>query len=118
MNAKKAKGKARYAHPTLSSNSVHQNDESLTLTRPLAIEILNLRKAIWSHVPARDHSPKQIYTHGEDQMDLMVHGDVSYGHHAGHQTSTEWAASMNLVKEGGKVKVSRYHIIVDSAAHV
>ncbi|MCJ1457738.1 hypothetical protein MMC28_008107 [Mycoblastus sanguinarius] len=81
-------------------------------------QIRALRKAIWSHVPGRDHSPTQIYTHGDDQMDLMIYGEVSYKHHHGHETGVDWAVKMRLVKEGGEVKVGVYHIIVDSAAHV
>lgn len=52
-------------------------------------EILKLRKAIWSHVPGRDHYPLQIYTHGSDPTDLMVYGIVTYDHHHGHQTEAE-----------------------------
>ena len=42
----------------------------------------------------------------------MVHGEVAYKHHAGHEAATEWAASMNPVEDEGQLKVSRYHIIV------
>ncbi|KAL6719988.1 hypothetical protein ACLMJK_001909 [Lecanora helva] len=75
-------------------------------------EIRALRKAIWSHVPARDHYPIKIYTHGTDQYDLMAHGEVKYNHHHGHATETEWACSCNLVKEGEELKVAYYQIIV------
>lgn len=81
-------------------------------------QIRDLRKAIWSHVPGRDHSPIQIYTHCDDQTDLMILGDVSYSHHAGHQTGADWAAKMKLEKVGGEYKVGYYQIIVDSKAHV
>lgn len=81
-------------------------------------EILALRKAMWAHVPDRDHKPIQIYTHGSDQMDLMIHGDVSYNHHYGHQTGADWAAKVKLAMEGGEIKMAYYQIIVDSAAHV
>lgn len=57
----------------------------------------------------------QIYTHGDDQIDLMILGEVSYKHHAGHETGADWAAKMKLEKQGDKVKVVRYHIIVVSA---
>lgn len=76
-------------------------------------EIRALRKAIWSHIPNRDHSPVQIYTYGDDQYDMMVFGEVSYDHHhPGHQTATEWAARFKLAKEGGEIKVRVCHVIV------
>ena len=78
------------------------------------IEIRDLRKAIWAHVPGRDHSPIQIYTHGDDQYDLLIHGDVTYEHHHGHQTGSDWAAKAKLVEDGGKLKVKLYQIIVVS----
>ena len=76
------------------------------------IEIRALRKAIWSHVPGRDHKPIQIYTHGDDQYDLMVYGDVEYKHHAGHQSGSDWAAKVKLAKEDGQIKMAYYQIIV------
>ena len=33
----------------------------------------------------------------------------------GHETGSEWAAVINLVKDGDAYKVSRYHVIVVSA---
>lgn len=65
-------------------------------------------------MPGRDHSPIQIYTHGDDQMDLMILGDVSYKHHAGHETGADWAAKMKLEKQGGEIKAAYYQIIVVS----
>ena len=47
-------------------------------------------------------------------MDLMIHGEVSYQHHAGHETGADWAAKMKLEKVGGEIKVAVYHIIVVS----
>ena len=44
----------------------------------------------------------------------MIHGDVAYKHHHGHETGTDWAAVVRLVKEGGEIKMARYHIIVVS----
>ena len=81
-------------------------------------EIRALRKAIWFHIPGRDHRPLKIYTHGNDQYDLMVHGDVTYDHHYGHQTGSDWTAMYRLVKEGEELKMSFCQILVDSAAHV
>jgi len=45
---------------------------------------------------------------------MMVHDVVSYKHHAGHETGGDWAAVVALAKEGGEVKMARYHIIVVS----
>ncbi|CAF9939839.1 hypothetical protein IMSHALPRED_001650 [Imshaugia aleurites] len=78
-------------------------------------QIRDLRRAIWAHVPGRSHSPIQIYTHGDDETDLMILGDVSYSHHAGHETGADWAAKMKLEKQEGEVKVAYYHIIVVSS---
>jgi len=47
-------------------------------------------------------------------MYMMVHEVVSYKHHAGHETGGDWAAVVALAKEGGEVKMARYHIIVVS----
>ena len=46
----------------------------------------------------------------------MVHGEVTYDHHHGHQTGSDWAAKVKLVKEGEELKVKLYQIIVVSAA--
>lgn len=100
-----------YADLFTSDGEFSMNDKKAQGTK----QIRDLRKAIWSHVPGRDHSPVQIYTHGDDQMDLMILGEVSYKHHAGHETGADWAAKMKLEKQGDKVKVVRYHIIVVSA---
>jgi len=69
---------------------------------------------LWSHIPERAHEPISIYTHGADQMHIMIHGVVSYKHHAGHETGADWAAVVALAKEGGEVKMAKYHIIVVS----
>ena len=82
-----------------------------------AEEVVALRKAIWSHIPNRDHSPIQIFTHGTDQMDLMVHGDVTYNHHHGHETGSDWAATVKLAKVGDEIKMKRYQIIVVSSSN-
>ena len=44
----------------------------------------------------------------------MVHGDVTYNHHHGHQTGSDWAAKVKLAKEGGEIKMAYYQIIVVS----
>lgn len=49
-------------------------------------------------------------------MDLMVHGDVKYNHHHGHETGSDWAASVKLAKVGDEVKMRRYQIIVVSSS--
>ncbi|MCJ1474811.1 hypothetical protein MMC13_003471 [Lambiella insularis] len=70
---------------------------------------------IWAHVPDREHTPLQIYTHGSNAMEMVVYGDVKYEHHAGHKTGTDWAAKIKLAKEGGEMKMAYYQIIVGSA---
>lgn len=102
-----------YAGLFTSNGEFSMNEKKATGTQ----QIRDLRKGIWSHVPGRDHSPVQIYTHGDDQMDLMILGEVSYKHHHGHETAADWAAKMKLQKENGEIKVAKYHIIVDSKAH-
>ena len=116
MNDKKAIGTKRNSPPTFFPLPSHKFYSSLNPTKTFntSPEIRDLRKAIWSHVPGRDHSPVQIYTHGDDQMEPMIHGEVSYKHHAGHETGADWAAKMKLEKQGGEIKVAVYHIIVVS----
>ena len=76
-----------------------------------------MRKALFAHIPDRDHDPIQIYTHGDDEMDLMVQGDVKYRHHYGHETDTEWAARYRLVRVEGQVRFSSVSILFDGTAH-
>ena len=111
MNAKKAKGKER----EWSSFSPIAFPISGFECKASGTESRALRKAIWSHVPGRDHSPIQIYTHGNDEYDLMIHGVVKYNHHAGHETGSDWAANVKLAKEGGELKVALYEITVVSS---
>lgn len=75
-----------------------------------------MRRGLWSHIPTRDHTPHQIYTHGSDQLQLMARGHIKYKHHMGHEKDTEWAAYYDLKKdENGDVKFQKIHIIVVSA---
>ena len=80
----------------------------------LSLEVFALRKAFFDHIPNRDHAPLQFYTHGSDQYDLVVHGEVMYNHHHGHETGGDWAAVIKLVKEGEEIKMKNYHIITVS----
>lgn len=80
-------------------------------------EIIEFRKAIWAHVPKRDHYPYAVHTHGHNQVNFIAHGYVAYKHHAGHETATEWAASYELVEDKdtkGEIRMKKYHIIVVS----
>ena len=45
-------------------------------------------------------------------MNIMVYGDVSYLHHHGHETASDWAAVVKLAKEDEQIKMAKYHIIV------
>ncbi|KAL8924490.1 MAG: hypothetical protein Q9172_002655 [Xanthocarpia lactea] len=82
-------------------------------------EIINMRRGLFSHIPTRDHTPHQIYTHGSDQLQLMARGHIQYKHHMGHERDTEWGAYYDLKKdENGEPKFQKIHIIVDSNKQV
>ena len=81
----------------------------------VGVEILALRREVWAHIPHRDHRVLGIFTLGTNDLELMVHGEVHYEHHAGHETMTEWAARASLEKEdGGRVRMKQYQIIIVS----
>ncbi|KAL8748326.1 MAG: hypothetical protein Q9184_007390 [Pyrenodesmia sp. 2 TL-2023] len=102
MNDRKAKGREAPLN--------QQANQSPTPT-----EIINLRRGLWSHIPTRDHTPHQIYTHGRDPLQLMARGDIKYKHHMGHETSSEWAAYYQLkMDEHGEPKFRKIHIIAVS----
>lgn len=74
-----------------------------------------MRRGLWSHIPTRDHTPHQIYTHGTDQLQLMSRGHIKYQHHMGHEADNEWAAYYELEKdEKGVPKLQKIHIITVS----
>ncbi|ROW16511.1 hypothetical protein VPNG_02794 [Cytospora leucostoma] len=81
-------------------------------------EILALRKALFAYIPRRDHTAVKLFTFGGDQTQIMVLGRVAYGHHAGHETSGDWAAKTVLTRVGGEVKFLEVNIIMDTAAHI
>ena len=61
------------------------------LLMPPPVEIIDMRRGLWSHIPTRDHN------------------------HMGHETDTEWAAYYELEKdENGMPKFQKIHIITVS----
>ncbi|KUI73357.1 hypothetical protein VM1G_08716 [Cytospora mali] len=80
--------------------------------------ILSLRKALFAYIPRRDHTAVKFFTYGQDQTQIMVLGRVEYGHHAGHETSGDWAAKLVLTRVRGEFKFREVNIIMDTAAHV
>lgn len=85
INAKKSQ-RAHGKHSVAQSLTVRPYSTYLTYMHPPTTEIKDFRNAIFSHIPGRDHWPITIYTYGDDQYSLMVHGHVTYDHHHGHQT--------------------------------
>lgn len=81
-------------------------------TSPRLQEIHAFRKAVFSHVPNRDHSPTQTFTHDNDQMERVAFGEAAYQHHAGHQTGITWAARYRFAKERGEFKFAYCRIII------
>ena len=71
-----------------------------------------MRKAMWAHIPHRDHRIVQIYTAGSNEYNLMAHGQVDYKHHHGHATATDWAGKYILEKVGNELKFKVIQIII------
>ncbi|KAG8529707.1 uncharacterized protein KY384_005188 [Bacidia gigantensis] len=80
-------------------------------------EISAMRKAMFAHVPQRDHYPTQIFTHGHDQMQLMARGKAKHEHHSGNEKDVEFAAYYQLVDVEGQLKFKTIHIIANGPAH-
>ena len=49
---------------------------------------------MFAHIPERIHNPINIYTHGDDELNLMAHGDVTHKHHYG--MLSKWFAATTL----------------------
>jgi hypothetical protein len=77
-------------------------------------DIVAMRKALFSHIPHRDHQAIKFFTFGSNQHEVMVEGKVYYEHHHGHQTATEWAARLKIKDENGEPKFELLQIIVVS----
>ena len=71
-----------------------------------------MRKALFAHIPHRDHRLVKIYTAGSDQNNLMAHGKVDYKHHHGHTTATDFAGRYVLEKVGDEIKFKVVQIIL------
>lgn len=78
-------------------------------------EIVALRKALFAHIPHRDHRILRYYTFDKENMHLMGLGTVGYKHHHGHETGSDWAAKYDLVKVGGEAKFKHVQVIVVSS---
>ena len=81
---------------------------------------------MWTKVAKRSHKPLRVFpfpmtssASGEGQ-ELMLHGTVSYVLKEGDKAVNDvpWAARATVVKEGDKVRMSAYHVYLDSAAMV
>lgn len=79
-------------------------------------KILELRKGLWTGpIKTRKHTLKQIFPFGEDNMNVMLHGEVDYGLKNGKDVNVEWAGRALLVEDGGKLKMKEYQVYLDSA---
>lgn len=76
-------------------------------------EIIALRKDLFNEVPHRDHPIKEIFTYGEDDLELMSLGTVGYKYHSGDSgRDREWAGHYSLEKvKGGGLKFKYVKII-------
>ncbi|KAL9618246.1 MAG: hypothetical protein Q9160_007016 [Pyrenula sp. 1 TL-2023] len=76
-------------------------------------EIMALRKDIFDKVPHRDHPVMEIYTYGDNDLELMALGKVGYKHHSGEDGGErEWAGHYSLEKvAGGDLKFKLVKII-------
>jgi hypothetical protein len=80
-----------------------------------AADIVAMRKALFAHIPHRDHQAVKFFTFGSNQHEVMVEGKVNYKHHHGHETNSEWAARLKIKEEGGEPKFELLQIIVVSS---
>ncbi|EDU39692.1 hypothetical protein TUN199_04044 [Pyrenophora tritici-repentis] len=74
-------------------------------------EIKSLREAMWEKVASRAHEPVKIFPFGPNADQVMLYGTVKYGLKAGGESSKDWAARAQLVKdEDGHVKLNFYQV--------
>ena len=69
---------------------------------------------MWEKVASRKHKALKIFPFGPDSDQVMLYGTVRYGLKAGGETSVDWAARADLVKEGGRVKMQFYQVYLVS----
>ncbi|RMZ69922.1 fungal specific transcription [Pyrenophora seminiperda CCB06] len=74
-------------------------------------EIKSLREAMWEKVASRVHEPVKIFPFGPNADEVMLYGTVKYGLKAGGESSKDWAARAQLVKDDdGKVMLKFYQV--------
>lgn len=76
--------------------------------------ILAMRKGMWDAVASRKHTIYKVFPYGENATELMLYGKVQYGFKDGRETSVEWAARAEMVKEGGKWQFGFYQVYLVS----
>ena len=72
--------------------------------------ILAMRKGMWEAVASRKHTIFKVFPYGENATELMLYGKVQYGFKDGRETSVDWAARAEMVKEGGKWQFRFYQV--------
>jgi hypothetical protein len=68
--------------PVLSTSNHH-------LTNPFLVEILTVRKNMWTHVATRLHKPIKVFPFGPNASELMLYGIVAYKLKDGRKTEAE-----------------------------
>lgn len=74
-------------------------------------EITALRAALFKEIPHRDHPLVQVFSSGDNDLELMALGKVDYVHHSGTPHSKDWAGLYRLVKTGNALKFKEVKII-------
>jgi len=79
-------------------------------------EILQARKAMWTSIASRLHTPSKIFPFGPDSNEVMIMGTVVFGLKDGRTSEVEWAGHAKLVEEAGEWRMTFYQVYLDSAA--
>jgi len=73
---------------------------------------------MWEKVASRVHEPVKIFPFGPNADEVMLYGTVKYGLKAGGESSKDWAARAQLVKDGhGKAKLKFYQVYLVQHPH-
>jgi len=82
----------------------------------LSLEIMATRKAMWTSITSRLHTPEKIFPFGPDSNEVMIFGTVVYGFGDGRPVEVkEWAGHARLVDVGGIWKFGYYRVYLDMA---
>ena len=79
-----------------------------------------LRHKMWELIASRSHRPIKIFPFGEineraAEAEVMIYGTVDYGFKAGGGERKEWAASVEMVRDGeGEWKMRLYQVYLVS----